>query len=104
MRDYFFAPGADPSTSWLQPTATQTQQTMNGDEQEESTEQPVVVAIALTSQSIDWYSEGQSRTVEIDGVQIIVRFIGRKGRRGRIAIEAPAGAVFTARDRFECKG
>jgi hypothetical protein len=48
-----------------------------------------------TSQSIDWYAEGQSRSVEVDGVRIIVRFIGRKGRRGRIAIEAPSGAVFT---------
>jgi hypothetical protein len=34
--------------------------------------------------------------VEVDGVRIVVRFIGRKGRRGRIAIEAPAGAVFCA--------
>ena len=47
-----------------------------------------------TSQCIDWYHEGQSRTVEVDGVRITVRFIGRRGRRGRIAIEAPAGAVF----------
>jgi hypothetical protein len=47
-----------------------------------------------TSKSIDWYAEGQSRTVEVEGVQITIRFIGRKGRRGRIAIEAPSGAVF----------
>jgi|GEM_PF-3546782 len=46
------------------------------------------------SRSIDWYAEGQSRTVEVDGVRVTVRFIGRKGRRGRIEIEAPAGAVF----------
>jgi len=46
------------------------------------------------SQSIDWYAEGQRRTVEVNGVRVVVRFIGRKGRRGRIAIEAPAGAVF----------
>ena len=45
---------------------------------------------------IDWYSEGESRTVEVAGVCITVRFIGRKRRRGRIAIEAPAGAVFSA--------
>jgi hypothetical protein len=49
-----------------------------------------------TCQSIDWYSEGQVRVVEVAGVRITVRFIGRKGRRGRIAIEAPAGAVFAA--------
>jgi len=45
---------------------------------------------------IDWFSEGESKVVEVDGVRIVVRFIGRKGRRGRIAIEAPAGAVFRA--------
>ena len=48
----------------------------------------------LTSTSIDWYSSGQSRVVECDGVQVTVRFVGRKGRRSRIVIEAPAGAVF----------
>jgi hypothetical protein len=57
-----------------------------------------VLPSAQTSCSIDWYAEGQFRTVEVDGVQIRVRFIGRKGRRGRIEIEAPAGAVFEASD------
>jgi len=52
-----------------------------------------------TSQSIDWFSEGQSRTVEIDGVRVTVRLIGRSGRRARIAIVAPAGAVFRAMER-----
>jgi len=47
-----------------------------------------------TSTSIDWYSQGQSRIVECNGVRMTVRFVGRKGRRGRIKIEAPAGAVF----------
>ena len=47
-----------------------------------------------TSTCIDWYSDGQSRTVECDGVRMTVRFVGRKGRRCRIVIEAPAGAVF----------
>jgi hypothetical protein len=47
-----------------------------------------------TCVSIDWYAEGESRVVEVDGVRITVRFVGRRGRRGRIAIEAPAGAVF----------
>jgi hypothetical protein len=45
-------------------------------------------------QSIDWYSEGESRVVEVSGVRFAVRFVGRKGRRGRIAVTAPAGAVF----------
>jgi hypothetical protein len=47
---------------------------------------------------IDWYHEGESRTVEVDGIQVTVRLIGRSGRRARIAIEAPAGAVFRALD------
>jgi hypothetical protein len=46
------------------------------------------------SQSIEWYHEGESRIVEVGGVQISVRFIGRRGRRARVAITAPAGAVF----------
>lgn len=46
--------------------------------------------------SIEWYAEGQTRIVAVEGVQISIRFIGRKGRRGRIAVTAPAGAVFQA--------
>lgn len=46
------------------------------------------------SELIDWYSEGEERTVEVDGVQVTVRFVGRRGRRGRISVVAPAGAVF----------
>jgi hypothetical protein len=48
-----------------------------------------------TSRCVDWFHEGETKVVEANGVRVIVRFIGRKGRRGRIAIEAPAGAVFT---------
>ena len=48
--------------------------------------------------SIDWYSEGESRTIESDGVQVTVRFVGRKGRRGRIIIIVPPGATFWASD------
>jgi hypothetical protein len=50
------------------------------------------------SKSVEWYHEGQERVVEADGVQITVRFVGRKGRRGRIAITAPVGAAFRSRD------
>jgi hypothetical protein len=50
------------------------------------------------SQSIDWYHEGESRTVEIGDLYVTVRFIGRKGRRARIALVAPAGASFCQRN------
>ena len=33
-------------------------------------------------QSIDWYAEGQSRTVEVNGVEVTVRRVGRKGPAG----------------------
>jgi hypothetical protein len=48
----------------------------------------------VTCQSIDWYAEGQSRTVEVGTVQVTIRYVGGKGCRARIAIVAPAGAVF----------
>jgi hypothetical protein len=51
------------------------------------------------SRSIDWYAEGEERIVEADGIRVVVRFVGRKGRRGRIAISAPPGAAFLASDR-----
>ena len=54
--------------------------------------------ITSTSQSIDWYHEGESRTVEVAGVLVTVRLIGRKGRRSRIAIVAPAGAEFRSQE------
>jgi hypothetical protein len=72
------------------------EKTMNGFESDKEAgglaSRPVVGS--QTSQSIEWYAEGESRTVEVAGIQVTIRFIGRKGRRGRILIEAPAGAVF----------
>jgi hypothetical protein len=38
-------------------------------------------------QSTDWYSKGQSRVFEINGVRVVVRLVDRKGRRVRISIE-----------------
>lgn len=60
----------------------------------DATEEPRDRPPVRTSQSVDWYHEGESRTVEVAGVQVTVRLIGRKGRRSRIAIVAPAGAEF----------
>jgi hypothetical protein len=48
----------------------------------------------VKSRSIDWYSEGQGRTVEVAGIQVTVRLVGRKGRRARIEVSAPPGALF----------
>lgn len=47
-------------------------------------------------QSIEWYSEGEMRIVDVDGVKITVRFVCRRGRRGRISITAPPGTRFSA--------
>jgi len=43
---------------------------------------------------IVWVYKGEANVVEVNGVRIVVRFVGRRGRRGRIAIEAAPGAVF----------
>lgn len=51
-----------------------------------------------TSRSIEWYAEGDSRRVAIGGIEVVVKFIGRKGRRARIAIVAPASALFCGCD------
>ena len=44
-----------------------------------------------TSQSIEWYHEGQSRLVSVNGIDVIIRLVGRKNRKARIALEAPTG-------------
>lgn len=49
---------------------------------------------SMTCKSIDWYSEGETRVVRIGDVEVLIRLVARKGRRGRILVEAPAGAVF----------
>ena len=54
-----------------------------------------VKAFPPTSKSIDWYSEGEGRVVEVDGVRMVVRYLSRKGRKARIVIEGPGGAVFS---------
>ena len=37
---------------------------------------------------IDWFSQGESCSLQIGGMSVVVRFIGRKGRRARIAVSA----------------
>jgi hypothetical protein len=51
-----------------------------------------------TCRLIDWFAEGESKLVRIGEAEIEVRLVGRKGRRSRIAITAPAGAEFQAAD------
>ena len=44
-----------------------------------------------TCRCIDWFSEGDAKLLEVDGIRVTVKLIGRKARRARIAIEvAPA--------------
>jgi len=45
---------------------------------------------------VGWYHPGQSRSIEFGGLQVTVRFVARKGRRGRIAITATVGNGFRA--------
>lgn len=37
---------------------------------------------------VDWLSQGESCELKVGGVQFVVRFIGRKGRRARISVVA----------------
>ena len=48
--------------------------------------------------STEWYAQGKSRVVAIDGVRVTIRLVGRHGRRARIAITASLGTVFYAAD------
>ncbi|MBI3461449.1 MAG: hypothetical protein HY000_00075 [Planctomycetes bacterium] len=57
-----------------------------------------VSKLPTVSRNTDWFSEGESKVVEADGVEVTVKFVKRKGRRGRIEITAPAGAVFRSLD------
>src|ERR1043166_6922790 len=72
--------------------------TLTSDENREKIGQPQARSEARACQSVDWYSEGQTRIVDVDGVQITIRFVRRHGRRARIAISAPPGTVFRAVD------
>jgi hypothetical protein len=57
-------------------------------------DRPMARPSTSSCQSIDWYSEGESRVVEVGDVSIEVRFVGRKGRQGRIAIVGPPGTTY----------
>ena len=43
---------------------------------------------------IDWFAEGQALAVEVGGVVVTVRLVGRRGRRSRLAIAARPTATF----------
>lgn len=47
-------------------------------------------SISPKCRSSDWYSSGDASIVQIGDAAVTVRFIGRRGRRARIAIEARA--------------
>lgn len=60
----------------------------------ENSPQRGVTSDLPTCQSIDWYHEGESRVVRVAGIEVTVRYVGRQGRRARLAIVAPAGAAY----------
>lgn len=58
------------------------------------TQSPSDADFSIRSTSIEWYREGETRVVEVDDVRVTIRFVGRRGRRARIAIQAPQGSKF----------
>jgi hypothetical protein len=56
---------------------------------------------AASSQSIDWYADGEERVVEVGLVRVTIRLVGRNGRRARISITASNGAAFSSADKNE---
>jgi hypothetical protein len=52
-------------------------------------------AQAATSRLIDWFAVGQGCQVEAGGVTVILKVIGQKARRTRLAIVAPADTTFS---------
>lgn len=67
---------------------------MSNDKNKDEIGQPPIHDGLATSRSVDWYSPGQSRVVEVNGVRVEIRLVARRGRRARIAIAAPPGTVF----------
>ena len=51
------------------------------------------------SRFIDWFSKGDGVAVEANGNRTIIRIVDRKGRRNRLDITVPPGAVFRPLDR-----
>ena len=68
--------------------------TLKHDTESRGRQTPPLQHAMARSQSIDWYAEGEERIVDVQGIRIMVRFVGRKGRRGRIVITAPPGTTF----------
>lgn len=40
---------------------------------------------------VDWFSQGESCSLQIGETSVVVRFIGRKGRRARISVSTTRG-------------
>ena len=43
---------------------------------------------------IVWVYKGESNVVEVNGVRIVVRFVGRRGRRGGLRLRRRRGRCF----------
>jgi hypothetical protein len=52
---------------------------------------------------IDWFSVGEATRIRLGESEVIVHFVGRKGRRCRIRIVAPEGSIFSSVDRVNLR-
>jgi hypothetical protein len=65
----------------------------SGRQSEPNRQSKRVARPAGRTQFIDWYSKGESRVFEFNGVSVTVRWVDRNGRKCRIAIMGPEGSV-----------
>lgn len=65
---------------------------------------PTLSEVPNRTTTFDWYSEGEERAVVVDGNLVVVRFVGRHGRKARISIQAPPGAEFHGPDKGHSSG
>ena len=70
---------------------------MDDDQSDQPDQRPIVgpkSARKYKSQCIDWFSKGEGVSVRVGRIQVDVRLVDRMGRRARIEVLAPEGAVF----------